>query len=764
SVERQEAEIALLRGRGASLGQIVAVYAVEGAILALPCVLLAPFLAALFVHLLGATPVFHGITHGSLIPVTVPLLSFALALLGAALSLAALVGPALIVSGFRGVALRRFLGRPQPSFVRRYYLDLGLLGLAGILLWEINQKGSVYTPGTAGGLSSDPLLLATPALLTLAIAALVLRFYPLALRAAGWLFAAGSGVTVVLGIWQMTRNPGQYTRLGLLLMMGLAVGAFASTYSDTANRSFSDRAHYAAGVDLSASGGDVGNGLSPDQEDAQLRQIPGVANASGVLRLTAAPAGAGATNESLQVLALDPQAARSMLWYRKGLSKDSLDTLMNDLGTPSQQIGIPLPGQPAQFTAWVNPTAPLENATVWARFRDADGHYKMYELGKLNFTGWQQMTAQIGGNLDTPKFPIALVSIVLSEPSNFLVVKRQPIYFDDFAAVQPDGTSQVVEDFEGLDRWSAAPTTTLNADQAVIATDSKHGGARALVFTPQQGDSTGIRGIYVNDGNVPLPAVVSRPLANAIGGVGKVTYIVIGGVMTPIRVTGVADLFPTLDPNAGWFVLLNRAHLLEWQNRMADSPNNHANEFWFSLVPGADRVAVESKLAQNPFGLGNFVDLNTELQLDGADPLIGAGGSGILFVAFVALLVLIAGAFLTSLYASLQRRRIEFAVMAALGLRRRKVFALIAFEYTVVTAIGVATGLALGLAISRLMLSFLDSTANGTKVVPPFVLQTNWNALGVALGCLALIVAGSIAAGVRLFTDKAAGAVLRITE
>jgi putative ABC transport system permease protein len=342
-----------------------------------------------------------------------------------------------------------------------------------------------------------------------------------------------------------------------------------------------------------------------------------------------------------------------------------------------------------------------------------------------------------------------------------MIVTAEP----DFAVTQPDGTQQTVEDFEGLSHWAAAPTNTQNQDVASMASDLKHGGAEALKFDFQKGSATGVRGIVVNDPNVPLPAIVSNDFAARTGaGAGTTTFLLIDGVLVPIHVVAVANLFPTLDPGNGPFVILNRAHLFEWLDRLADSNSNQLNEVWLKVAPGTDRTALSDLLSQPPYRLGPIVDLATELKLTGADPLVASGRSGILLVSFLALLVLIAGAFLVSLYASLQRRRIEFAVMSALGLGRTRVFLLLAFEFTVVTAIGAVAGLGLGLGISRLMLSFLEVTETGSKVVPPFVLVTNWAIIGVALGCLGAIVAACIAIGVRIFTAGSASAVLRVTE
>jgi putative ABC transport system permease protein len=231
-----------------------------------------------------------------------------------------------------------------------------------------------------------------------------------------------------------------------------------------------------------------------------------------------------------------------------------------------------------------------------------------------------------------------------------------------------------------------------------------------------------------------------------------------------MKVAAIADLFPTLDPAQGPYVILNRSHLLEWLNRLTDDNSDQVNEVWLKLAPGANHDAVARALENPPFRLDRSFDLATELKLNGNDPLIAAGGSGILFVSFVAALVLVAGAYVVSLFSALRRRRVEFAVMSALGLGRGRVFTMLAFEYGTVTLIGAVAGVWLGIGISRIMLSFLNVTATGDKVVPPFVLQTNWGIIAGALAALAAVVAVGIALAGRSYTAGAQAGVLRNTE
>ena len=284
-IERQSREIALFQGRGASVGQVVFAYLLEGLAVGVPAMLVAPFLAAAATALLGLTPLFEDVSGGDLLPVTVPALSFGLAAVGVGLALLAMLVPAWSVARRGALAQRRAESRPGPGVLQRYYLDVVLALFAGLLLWELRERGSVFTPSAAGGVSSDPVLLASPALIIAAAAAITLRLYPMVLRWLSRLLAKVSGVTVAIGLWQVVRNPSQHTRLTLLLMMAVAVGTFAASYSSTAQRSYEDRANFQVGVDLRAIGGD-GNAVDAlvSNFEARIGALPGVQRATAVAR------------------------------------------------------------------------------------------------------------------------------------------------------------------------------------------------------------------------------------------------------------------------------------------------------------------------------------------------------------------------------------------------------------------------------------------------------------------------------------------------
>lgn len=763
-VERQADEITLLRSRGASTLQIVSVYLFEGLTLGAIATLVAPFLASIGTALLGLTPTFERVTDGALLPVTIPPMSFALAALGALLSIVALVLPAFIVARRGAMTHRRAQSRPGASLIQRYYLDLVFVALAALLLWELRERGSAFQPSATGGVASDPLLLISPALIIIAAALLILRFYPIVLNIASRMLSAAAGVTVAVGLWQVVRRPGQYTRLALLLMMAVAVGTFAASYASTAERSYRDRAAYQVGVDLRAAGtGDLAFSGTTRELEGELGAMSGVDRASAVLRTNGRLATPGGSSRDVQILGVDPSAVGDMLWFRDDFARRPLPDLIAELGPAGSLRGKPLPGSPDRISIWVDPGPGRDNTTLWARVRDAQGRFALLEFGKLDFQGWRQMTTPI-----RPEFgqqltaPLALTAVVLTEPSTVVNTSTAPIFIDDITVSTADGGETSVEDFEGTVEWTALPNRQTIQDAFRITSDRPHSGRSSGQFAFRTGANSGVRGIYVQDPNVPLPALVSSSFAGATGlGPGAQTIIQAGDALIPIVIRDTFDLFPTLPVRDGPAVIINRDLLLSWVNSFVDSSVRRPTEVWFSLRPDADRGALSSALASPTYRLTAVLDREQALRSIERNPLIAAGGSGILLVAFLAVLVLVGAALLVSLWIAVQRRRVEFAVLRALGLSKGQVFRMLAFEYSLVVVLGIVAGTYLGLVVGRQMLSFLNVTETGNRVVPPFVLQTDWAVVIAGIVVVLLIFGAALVLAVRVLSGSTDAQALR---
>ena len=253
-VDRHLGEIALLRSRGANGLQVLGIYLWEALILALIAVVLGPLLANLLVPPLGFAPAFRDATGGDALPTSLTGSVFLFALLGGGLSFLALFIPALRRARFSLLDVRALATRPgRFLFFHTYYLDIFLLALAGILYWELTERGTLVTQSVLGEDSVDVLLLAAPVIIMLAFALVFLRAVPLLLALAAGLASGSSRVWLSMGLWNLGRNPVPYLRPTLLLTLIVGMAIFAASYNDTLERSFKDRGLFPGGKRRTAS-------------------------------------------------------------------------------------------------------------------------------------------------------------------------------------------------------------------------------------------------------------------------------------------------------------------------------------------------------------------------------------------------------------------------------------------------------------------------------------------------------------------------------
>ena len=122
---------------------------------------------------------------------------------------------------------------PRPRARRRW---------AASCFYQLDRRGSLVTEGFFGEQSVDPVMLLTPAFFILTVGIVFLRLFPLVLRLLAWVVARAQGAAILIGMWQLVRNPVHYSRLVLLLMLATAVGMFAASFGATLDRSYADRA------------------------------------------------------------------------------------------------------------------------------------------------------------------------------------------------------------------------------------------------------------------------------------------------------------------------------------------------------------------------------------------------------------------------------------------------------------------------------------------------------------------------------------------
>lgn len=179
SVERRRNEIAVLRSRGATTGQIIGMAALEGTILGGIALVIGLPVGELIAEIMGQTQTFLNFTTQAdlRVGVTTPTLYIGIITIG--LTLATQVIPTIEAAGHTIVSYKQVKARSlRPPWWQRAWFDAWLFAPAAYGTYLLARQGSIIWPGTDEIIENtpfqNPLLFLVPAL---AIFALTL-FYP----------------------------------------------------------------------------------------------------------------------------------------------------------------------------------------------------------------------------------------------------------------------------------------------------------------------------------------------------------------------------------------------------------------------------------------------------------------------------------------------------------------------------------------------------------------------------------------------------------
>jgi putative ABC transport system permease protein len=272
--------VTLVRGRGASVPQVLGSHLVEGILVATPPAALAYVAATL---LIDARP-------SAWSPIAAALVAGGATLI-------------LVLTVLRpATAPLRDVEREAPSAARasprRIAFETLVVVLAAGGAYLLRQRG-LAGGSAAGELEGvDPLLAAVPALIGLAVGLLTVRVYPLPVRAAGWFADSWRGMVPALGLRRAARTGDVGTLPLIVLLVTVAIGAFSSTIFITVERGQVAAAWQEVGADLA-----ITPGTRPFPSAFDAATLPGV-EAAARMHVDTASLG-GRAGARVQMYALD---------------------------------------------------------------------------------------------------------------------------------------------------------------------------------------------------------------------------------------------------------------------------------------------------------------------------------------------------------------------------------------------------------------------------------------------------------------------------
>lgn len=758
-VERRRAEAALLRSRGATTGHLALMGLLEGIVVAVPAAIVAPLVALGSVNAIGSL----GPLADARI-VTAARISGGVVIVAAVTAFACVLAFTLptLASGSSLSGVRASIGRQlNRTLAQRLGLDLALVLLAGIAIWQLRLYGAPLTKNARGALGIDPLLIAAPAMGLVAGALLATRVLPRLAEVGERFLGRARGLVPPLGARQVARRPLRYTRSALLLMLAAALGTLAAAHAATWSRSQADRAAYQAAADARVVQSSYGR-LPNWAVGPAYRAVDGVEAAMPVTRRSF---DLGRTIRGGALVGLDSTKGASIAVLPSDGGSEPVAALLDHLtaGGP-KQARLEIPGSPHRLALTIDgglvtrESTPGEDVSgpssldVALVIEDGDGRLRRFEGGTgMIGTAGQRIEIPLTGlvpSLDAvPAGPLRLAAIQLTV-NTLSGLTTGSLEIRGLAASDQDSGSLWTElpfDPDALGwHWFAttpfepSPLTNVGDGSTLEVPESRG------IFGQQFGSPPPEFSLRQPESTAPLPAIVSaRFLELTSLHVGETTTVEVSGQRLPLRVIGSMATFPPLDPTVPFIVVDGTS--LDAAMYAGTGFTNAPEEWWLTLDdkrpdPAGLAAALTDTLTTQPYGASAVVT-RTELAAAYAGDPLALGVIGALALGSLASLAFAAIGFVFSATVSTSERLREFALLQALGISSRQLSVWMAVESALLLVFGLVAGSCLGLLLAWLILPFATLTETGETAIPTPVVVIPWEAI-LPLYLLALVLLG----------------------
>lgn len=765
--ERRAAGSELLAARGASPAHLRSLVVLEALTLAVGTFLVAPWVArAALVAMTRTGPLAAAGYH---VPAGVPV-PVVLACAATALVLAV----ALCVPAWHTVGST---SRAPHAGLLRAGADVALLVVGALTTVQLVAHGSPVTRGT-GGLSVDGVLVAGPAVVTLAVATVAQRLVAPLARAGDVLAGRARSFGPALAAWQVARRPAVSAGTVLVVVVAVAAGSFGAAFGATWRTSQVEQVDLALGTDVrvvpvsdapltastavaAATTGRPGVhaqpvvdrwvGLGPRgntsgasarlvaldatrPQDVRGRTGTPAADLLAGLPDAPAPAGRGAdVPPGTRWIVLSGQLATSPATTGEGMVHVTVE---DDLGvvTPLDARSVAL-GEPFAVALELPPAGALRVVAVGAvaspgdppRSDPADlSSPAVRELGvDLRVTGIRAVPRAAG---------IATAKAAAAAPGAELTLRGAG--------------------------WSGALHQPRNRAGATVTGDVVPGSELRVTSTMRADDGgTDPATLLARTWERPrsVPAVVSSAILDDLDvRVGMELVVDVAGTPVTAEVRRVVDHAPGAPRDAA--VLVDRATLV--RAALEAGGPGVAPDAWWVAAPAAAVPAVVQGLAGTDARVSTRAGLREEAV---TGPVRVAVPAGLSLVTGAATLLVLVGTGAVAA-AALRARRLELARLQAVGASRGGLVAAAVGESTSLVALGAAVGLLAGYGLAAVVAPLLTMSPDGRAPVPPPGLV--WDAAAQALGAGA-IVAGACAVVslvVTLGVRRASGAALRMGD
>jgi hypothetical protein len=623
---------------------------------------------------------------------------------------------------------------------------------------------------SGGSLGIDPVLAAAPVLALAGLALLPLRALPAAARLLDRLSAHGRHLVSALASWQVSRRPVRQGGPILLVVLAVGTGTLVLAQHQSWRQSQVDQADFATGADARVS---LAAPL-PLARAGLFAHSPGVLGAMPVSNF----------NSGFDVYALNARAAAATVLLRPDLATPAPPALWQRIIPARPGPGLALPGRPARIavTASVRPPHGIRLGGLRVSLSVQDGWGIVYQVpaGGLPADGRPHqlvagLTAPAGPGAGV-RYPLRLLAVSLSyrlppfpaaalgspavkQVEAGIAAKRATLVVRGLA-VSPRGSGAFPAPLTGagraggvLPRWHAQAGSAQLADPHAAglqpAVVSWRPGPAALTFSVGTGllvqrsgvpplPVAGQLSLTAGSPGGPLPAIASRAFfAAANTRPGAVVQVPVGNATVPMRLVATVRGFPSAGSTAP-VVIVDQPSLQGLLAAQAQPPVP-VGQWWLRTAPGA--------APRTPAGASVVTaDRAAAALLD--DPLPNVPQLALLVIAVAAGLLAAIG-FVVCVVAAVTERRLQDALLAALGVGRGARTGQLCLEQLMLSVPAAAAGALIGAGLARLLVPAVTLTGGAAAPFPPVrvVIPLGWTALlALAVAAVPVIAAAAAAA------------------
>jgi FtsX-like permease family len=756
------AEVALMGARGAGTARLVGGTAVQWALVAVPAAVAAPFLAGPLLDGLHRA----GLLDGGLPGTAATTAGVLAALLALAVHGVAVLVPTAVQAADHRAGLRLRLRGPRAAAFQRAGTDLALAAVAVLGWLQLRQYRTPVASGGVSGVSVDPVLVLAPVLMTTAATLLSLRLLPLAAPLIDRAARRGSGLVLPLGGWQVGRRAAGHAGPALLMTLALAVAALSTTALGILDRGATDQAAFATGADVKVVPQPDGGQAPPvQQRHAVYAALPGVRAVTPVtdMGLTAGdtPVDVEGVNTAAVLATQHSTAGAGQVpAIRSDLTGRPAAGLLARLGAQVPAHGIAVPGRPTELPLTVRLSADgvASGQEVPVRLtltvEDADGLPSTLTV-PLPVTGGSPYRVSLpltgGGRAGAARqYPLRVTGMSL----NMIGAHARRTYHLTVAVpgVAPSGGvwRDLTNDINApADAGCPGLKPGDNAvDPPVLCTSTTHPGE--LFHGVLRGPDTTVRlpvwQIDLSPAHHGTPPPVPALADDTLTATGQFT---VGDTVTltrtdatrvTVRIIGRIGAVPGFGRDRGHLLVDSRvlaAHLSA--QGLAQPPDTF---WWLSARGGATAAALHADPS-----LGAVTTAGQARAALTHDPLRSGTRSVLLLCLVLAPAFAVVGFTLHTAMSARTRRR-EFALLRAIGVRRRQLAALLWTEQLWIALLAVVLGTVLGTALAVVIMPLVTVDDTGAPVYPRLLPDVPY--LGVTL--VALLTAALIVATVTLLS------------